>query len=141
MNKEPKLLLSRRGFIIASAFGLVSIPTDFSLAQLWREAREKLYLTSINNDAGKSFIAAVDVTGKTHFEIPVGARCHATTPDPVRPNRAVIFPKRPGYISYLVDYNEGKILKQFNARPGRFFYGHGSFSKDGKYLFATENDY
>ena len=139
--REPKLLLSRRGFLISSAFGLVGISANPTLAQLWKQAREKLYLTSINNDNGQSFISAVDILGKVHFKIPVGARCHATAPDPVRPNRAVIFPKRPGYISYLVDYDQGRVLKQFNAREGRFFYGHGTFSKDGKYLFATENDY
>ena len=138
---EPKLLLSRRGFLISSMFGLVSIPSGFPLNGFWKPARDKLFLTSINNDQGQSFIAAVDIFGKPHFEIPVGARCHATAPDPIRTNRAVIFPKRPGYISYLVDFEAGAVLQQFNARPGRFFYGHGSFSKDGKYLFATENDY
>lgn len=138
---QPKLLLSRRGFLISSVFGLVGIPNSFPLSNFWKPAREKLYLTSINNDKSQSFIAAVDVKGKPHFEIPVGARCHATAPDPVRPNRAVVFPKRPGYLSYLVDFEVGTIIKEFRARPGRFFYGHGSYSKDGKYLFATENDY
>lgn len=99
------------------------------------------FLTSKNDSFGKSFIAAVDIHGKSHYEIPVPNRCHATAFDPIRKTRAVVFPKRPGYISYLIDFKNGVVLKEIKARKGRFFYGHGSYSKDGKYLVVTENDY
>ena len=140
-SEPPRLLLSRRGFLIASGFGLVGLPAFFQMRFPWHSAREQFFLTSRNDDAGKNYIAAVDIQGQMRFEIPVGARCHGVTVDPQRPHRAVIFPRRPGYLAYAVDFKLGQVTDTFHCGEGRYFYGHGCFSGDGSLLFATENDY
>lgn len=140
-SRHPRLLLSRRGFLISSAFGLVSLPAFFRLNFPWERASRQFYLTSRNDDLGRSFITAVDINGRLRFEIPVEHRCHGVAVDPVRSHRAVVFPRRPGYLGYLVDFQAGEVLQTFRCSEGRYFYGHGCFSADGEFLFATENDY
>ena len=142
---KEELLFTRRNFLISSVYGLIAIPLAnnglLSHCSSFLKNNDQFFITSKNDNLGKSYITAIDIHGKSYFEIPVGHRCHATTFDPTNSNRAVVFPKRPGYISYLIDINQGAILKEIRARKDRFFYGHGSFSKDGRYLVATENDY
>lgn len=142
MKKTPqaKLLLTRRGFILATAFGLVGLPAYLSREKLVESIFKDLYLSSINRDE-QSYIVAVDSLGKIHFEIPVGARCHGVAVHPLRKNIVTVYPKRPGYLAYVVNFETGQIENQFQTMTNRYFYGHGTYSNDGQYLLSSENDF
>ena len=74
------------------------------------------------------------------FQIPLPARGHAAAAHPTRPE-AVAFARRPGTFAVVLDCATGGIKATLEAPQGRHFYGHGTFSQDGNWLFTTENDY
>jgi hypothetical protein len=41
----------------------------------------------------------------------------------------------------VIDVDQGVVLRRIDAAPGRHFYGHGSFTPDGRHLLSSENDY
>lgn len=57
------------------------------------------------------------------------------------PGEVVILARRPGRFAIVVDVAEGRVTQRFEAPEARHFYGHGVFSRDGRRLFATENDF
>lgn len=138
---KSELLLTRRGFLLTTGFGLVGVPLLYRYQFPWLHKRNELFLASINDANDKSYIAALDSSGKIRFELPVGSRCHGVAINPKVHGEAVVFPKRPGYVAYLTNFQTGQIVKEFRCEEGRYFYGHGCYSADGRYLFATENDY
>ncbi len=64
---------------------------------------------------------------------------HGLALHPVEPWRAVMFEKKgPGACE--IDLRAGRVLRPLTTPGGRAFYGHGAFSRDGKLLYATENE-
>lgn len=64
---------------------------------------------------------------------------HGLTPSPHDQARLVLFEKHgPG--ACVVDLRRGEVVCTLAAGPGREFYGHGAFSRDGSLLYCTETD-
>lgn len=55
--------------------------------------------------------------------------------------RAVAFARRPGNFALCFSVDDREAPTAFTAPAGRHFYGHGAFSRDGRLLYATENDF
>lgn len=53
----------------------------------------------------------------------------------------VMFARRPGLFAFIFDRGSGAIRHVLEGPPGRHFYGHGTYSPDGRLLYSTENDY
>ena len=64
---------------------------------------------------------------------------HAVVPHPVDRKRAGVFAKW-GTGGCEVDMVEKRILREIAPTPGREFYGHAAWSKDGKTLYAIESE-
>jgi hypothetical protein len=63
---------------------------------------------------------------------------HGLALHPQEPWRAVMFEKKgPGACE--MDLRAGRVLRPLTTPPDRAFYGHGAYSRDGKLLYATEN--
>lgn len=69
-----------------------------------------------------------------------GFRGHGASQNPVEKHRVVLFARRPGTEGVEVDLRSGKILRRFQAQTKRHFFGHGTFSADGKVLYTTESN-
>ncbi|MDE0994077.1 MAG: DUF1513 domain-containing protein [Rhodospirillales bacterium] len=54
-------------------------------------------------------------------------------------NEVCIPARRPGKVFLIL--NASGEMTSIQAPKGRHFYGHGAYSKDGRLLFLTENDY
>ena len=89
---------------------------------------------------GKHYVSGFEQRGDTRFSLPLPDRGHAMAFHPTRPEM-VVFARRPGRFAVIVNDEEGIALRRVDAADGRHFYGHGTFSPDGRILFATENDY
>jgi hypothetical protein len=64
---------------------------------------------------------------------------HGLTPSPHDEARLLLFEKHgPG--ACVVDLRQGEVVHTLAAGPGREFYGHGAFSRDGSLLYCTETD-
>jgi uncharacterized protein len=71
--------------------------------------------------------------------IDVGFFGHGLALHPTEAWRAVMFEKKgPGACE--MDLRDGRVLRPLNTPSSRAFYGHGAYSRDGKLLFATENE-
>ncbi len=92
-----------------------------------RAGRSQTLLTCIDLDA--------EVLSARSFAVPFYGHGYAI--DPRDAGRCLIFEKKgPGCC--LVNLRLGQVVAQVAPRPGRQFYGHGTFNRDGAYLFCTE---
>jgi uncharacterized protein len=64
---------------------------------------------------------------------------HALAQHPTLPNRVIAFEKI-GQGAAEFDLRSGALTRTIAPRVGKYFYGHGSFSPDGKLLYCTESD-
>ena len=85
-------------------------------------------------------VTGFDRAGRPHFSFPLPARGHGMAFHPIRAE-CVVFARRPGNFAYVLDCETPTICNQIKADETKHFQGHGTFSEDGRYLFATENDY
>jgi len=51
----------------------------------------------------------------------------------------IVFARRPGNWMAILDPVSGLVRKVVLAAPNRHYFGHGTFSDDGRLLYATEN--
>lgn len=99
-----------------------------------------LYLSAARGPDGRFHIMTLTGDGARAMDAVLPARGHAAAISPDR-HTAIVFARRPGTFALVVDMRDGAPVRQINAAPGRHFYGHGVFGKDGAYLYATENDF
>lgn len=106
----------------------------------WSSVGAPGYLSAARTPDNKYILAGLTPQGDITFTIPLPARGHAAAAHPEHVE-AVAFARRPGTFALVLDCRDGSTIATLSARNGRHFYGHGTFSADGKTLFTTENDY
>lgn len=125
---------TRRQFLTGLlATGLTPQPT-------WAETGSPAYLSSAAQTNGAYILCGIGADLKVLFQIPLPARGHAAAAHPSKPE-AVAFARRPGTFALVVDCLTKQLKAKLNSPKGRHFYGHGAFSRNGDWLFTTENDY
>ena len=102
--------------------------------------RYGLYVTCAARPDGSYAASGFDGTGRQVFEISLPERGHGMAFHPSR-RECVVLARRPGTFAAVIDLPTGKAPRWIEAAAGRHFYGHGAFSPDGAFFFATENDY
>jgi hypothetical protein len=115
-----------------------------SLGRLGRwtisSSKQRPLLLSARDDVdGRHYAVGYHLDGKPAFVTQVAQRCHAIVPHPEEPF-AVFVARRPGTQSYVIDLRNGRLMQTLDSPPGRHFYGHGVFHRDGEWFYATEND-
>lgn len=83
-------------------------------------------------------VSAVDGRGHLRWSLPLPERGHSVTFHPTRP-LGVVFARRPGRFAVVFDHAAGTVLRRIDAAPERHFYGHGTFTADGRFLLTSEN--
>lgn len=99
-----------------------------------------LYLSARADPAGGTRASGFAPPGGRAFDLPLPARGHSFA---VRPGgrAAVLFARRPGRFALALDLARGAVTRRFAAPADRHFYGHGAYSRDGRLLYASENDF
>ncbi|MDP6887814.1 MAG: DUF1513 domain-containing protein, partial [SAR324 cluster bacterium] len=99
-----------------------------------------VYFSAGSDLENNYFFSGFSVSGNEKFRLSLPSRGHGTAH---RPNSAevAIFARRPGKNILVVDSYNGEKLAQIDSIDGRHFYGHGVYSMDGLWLYATENEY
>lgn len=127
-------MTNRRQFLAGLlASGLLPKPS-------WADAGSPAYLAAAVRPDGGYVLCGIDPALNILFQIPLPDRGHAAAAHPTKPE-AVAFARRPGTFAIVLDCATGQRQTSLNAPVGRHFYGHGTYSRDGKWLFTTENDY
>jgi len=106
----------------------------------WASVGNPKYLSAARRPKGGYVLVGLRGDGALAFEVDLPARGHAAAAHPERAE-AVAFARRPGTYAVVLDCSDGTVLARLEAPQGRHFYGHGAFSRDGRRLFTTENDF
>lgn len=135
------ITFNRRRFLTGAA----AFPFLPSLAKahsnLDRQARyQATYINGHHDQAGHFFISRFDAEGKELQRMALPEMPHGFAVDPKRASRLVTFPGLTGQFSVVYDVNQGKKLGTLTTRTNRHFNGHGTYSPDGRFIFATENN-
>ncbi|MBL4906342.1 MAG: DUF1513 domain-containing protein [Sneathiella sp.] len=104
-------------------------------------AADDIAYVTTGRTADRSYLAyMLGHAGEIISSFPLDHRCHgiATSTDI---KTAVIFSRRPGRFATVLNLVTKKPEFSFTPPDNRRFYGHGVFSKEGQFLFATENDF
>lgn len=133
------MVISRR-HILALMAGAALAPGTVVAA-----GRQPLYISANTSAPGGSEarrhgVSLLDTDGMIVAQFDLPSRGHAAAVDPAR-RVAVLFARRPGTFAAVIDLSRQKLLRLIESQPDRHFYGHGCFSADGRFLFATENDF
>ncbi len=77
--------------------------------------------------------------GQFQHRFPLPARGHGVAIAPSK-HHAVMFARRPGRYAMVFDYRDGEEKVLIPAENNRHFYGHGVYSNDGRWLYATQGE-
>ncbi|TFH93429.1 DUF1513 domain-containing protein [Vibrio ouci] len=80
-----------------------------------------------------------DSVGMPLRQIALPARGHGVASNAAL-HHAVAFARRPGTFFQVFDYQTGESIKLRVADKNRHYYGHGVYSNDGLWLYATEGE-
>src|SRR5262245_40834291 len=131
------MVIDRRTFIeAAAALGGTSLLGP-ALAAIGDDG---FYVSGCRQADGSFAAVLFDARGRDLAVLPVETRLHDTAYSPAL-NRAVIFARRPGTLAFVIELKSRSLERMVVSPAGRHFYGHGVFSKDGRILYATENDF
>ncbi|MFW8634462.1 DUF1513 domain-containing protein [Cribrihabitans pelagius] len=125
---------SRRTFLA----GLLA--TGLAPQASWADAGAPAFLSAGRDEQGRFLLAGLTRDGRALFRPPLPARGHAAAAHPARPE-AVAFARRPGRFANVIDCRSGAALARLEPPAGHHFFGHGTFSADGRFLYTTENAY
>jgi hypothetical protein len=126
----------RRAFLKAAGAGFVAGLLPRQAIAL--ERADLVYASAVLNPDGRYGAALVTERGSVVSNVTLPDRGHDITWSPLA-GRAVVFARQPGTFAVVFD-PEGKTEPVTLTSPeGRHFFGHGTFSADGRLLYATEN--
>lgn len=131
-------LIERRAFLkMAGAAWAIGLAERQAFALSRTDA---VFASAFRAPDGTYGIATVAEDGTIIERSPLPARAHGMSFCRAT-GRIAAFARRPGtyVLIRFADGREAPIVA--TAAEGRHFYGHGSFSADGRLLYATENDF
>lgn len=131
-------LIDRRAFVKAAGLTFLAALKPGALMAL--ERADAVYASGMRAADGSFAVATVSERGEIIDLIALPARAHGMAFSKAT-GKTVAFARRPGTYAMIFDpWNKGEPIV-ITAREGRHFYGHGTFSPDGKLLYASENDF
>lgn len=82
-------------------------------------------------------LSAVELAGPRVSLVATDFLPHGIAIDPLQPTRIIAFEKI-GPHAVEIDLGSGETVRKLAPSEGRWFYGHGAFSADGRLLYSTE---
>lgn len=131
-------LISRRGFVrAAGSLFLASLAPEKLFAL---ERSDAIFAAAYMDEKRRFGLATVAEDGTIVDRSLLPGRAHGLAFDP-NFNRITAFARRPGTFAAVFDGNRAHEPVIITSPEGRHFYGHGTFSRDGRLLYASENDF
>lgn len=131
------MAIDRRSLLLGSV--LVLCARSRVLAGVAGDGAAPALVSACRQSDGRYALVLLSMDGVVLREIGLSDRGHDIAVDRVR-GRAVAFSRRPGAFAVAFATDGGGEPHVFAAREDRTFSGHGIFSRDGRLLYATEND-
>ncbi|MEO0498580.1 MAG: DUF1513 domain-containing protein [Pseudomonadota bacterium] len=136
MAIDRGLVLERRQFVKAAG---ALFATGLVTRQAEALAHTEVVFAAATIGKDRSYGAAIfDERGQILHQIDLPGRGHDVTANKLTGD-LVVFARRPG--TFAIVFGRTSQPRLISSPPARHFYGHGTFSADGRLLYATENDY
>lgn len=137
------MAIDRRHFLIGTALTLASASRAFAgvlplVDDGSGEAAGDL-IAACRRPDGSYSVVILTLDGVIVRELPLEGRGHDIALDRAS-GQAVVFARRPGSFALAFDVRGRSEPVLFTTPANRHFYGHGTFSHDGRLLYATEHD-
>lgn len=127
---------TRRKLFKAALYG-ATLPM-FGCAQSSRNMHAQPALVGCSIESRERFnLVVADANGSPLRKVALPERGHGVATS-TQWGHAVAFGRRPGSYFQVIDYATGVEIVLRAASKNRHFYGHGVYSNDGKWLYATE---
>lgn len=128
-------MINRRLFLTAAgACGAFA----FAGVTLLKGRSTPFFLTAADTQDQGHCLLGLDLTGKPVYCVPVPFRAHDAIA--IQDQYALHFARRPGTHCYVVDLQQGNLLKTLTSPEQLHYCGHGIVSDDGL-LYLTEYDF
>lgn len=133
----PMVTDKTRRTLLKAALFVVAMPIlPFGCATTERRTPALIGCSILGRDKFAAVVA--DEHGMLISTLPIPERGHGVAIN--QHGHAVVFGRRPGTFFMVFDYRTEQVIKLQPALGNRHFYGHGVYSHDGNYLFATEGE-
>ncbi|ANG61019.1 hypothetical protein A8C75_00145 [Marinobacterium aestuarii] len=131
--------INRRQFSLLLA-GALTAPNLLAQPPVAGPADDKSWLlaSAASDSRQQHWLIVSDTQGALRLRHRLLARAHHVAAHPSQPWVAVVA-KRPGAFIDVLDYRSQALVQRIEPAPGRLFYGHALFSRDGRWLIATES--
>jgi uncharacterized protein len=133
-----RLLIDRRDFVKAAGLaflGGLAPKAAFALSEA-----DAVYASGFRAPDGSFGIATISERGEIIDRSRLPDRGHGLAYSPAA-NRIAVFARRPGTYIMVIDRAMRRKPSVITSVANRHFYGHGAFSPDGRFLYASENDF
>jgi len=136
--------ITRRKLLLTGSLSLIAIssvlPSLFNKADHSIGKLHELFLTAHKaNDA--HFISGMTLEGAEVFRTQIQTQFHSIAACPATPTIVIGIPRDPSTYAQVISTQTGQIIASLKPGIGRHFNGHGCFSHDGRYFYASENNY
>ena len=132
------MTINRRQFILGASQAVLA---TWLLPGCTTYKSEQWLVSTCNDQQGQTMAAAINSQGEIVSCVKLPARCHDSLALPKKPGHALVFCRRPDRFALEIDFINGDIINNIPSQADSHFYGHGVLSKDGQYLYTTENLY
>lgn len=96
------------------------------------------FVSAASDNSNQHWLVILDTNGDINHKLAMPSRAHQITTQ-LHSSIVAVAARRPGTYLMIVDTRHGKIIHELNPVTGHHFYGHATYSADGRYLFTTEN--
>jgi len=131
-------IIDRRVFLKSAGAAFISCLGSRAKANL--NSTEVIFASAYRAKSGNFGIMFLDENRQVLHNFPLPARGHDITFNPAK-RQGVVFARRPGNFALVFDLDFQHRPMHITTPENRHFYGHGVFSRDGKLLYAAENDF
>lgn len=131
------MVIDRRTLLFGAAAGML---TAGAAGRASSETREALYAAARRGEDGRYSAALFTPDGRDVHAVALPGRGHDITVSPTD-HTCVVFARRPGNFAIAFTADRQRAPIAFTTPADRHFYGHGVFSRDGRLLYTTENDF
>ncbi|WP_169545670.1 DUF1513 domain-containing protein [Sneathiella aquimaris] len=125
--------INRRQFICAS------VASPFFTGSVIAAGTPAFVLAGKDKDGGY-YSVLLDQNARILRAVPLPGRAHGAAYCR-QSNTLITFARRPDQFAVAYAVETTSPISVIQSAKGRHFYGHGAFSKDGKFLYAAENDF
>lgn len=129
---------TRRTLLKAALFGTAAPILPLGCSSTSTSSTPALIGCSIKGRDQYTAVVA-DEFGNPIRQVPLPERGHGVATNAAF-HHAVAFARRPGTFFMVFDYMTAEVIKVSLASKHRHYYGHGVFSNDGQWLYATEGE-